>query len=299
MPAVVCRATVEVCGEYYEHVFPYFEQPTLPLGPLTLHAFGLVVAIAVLVGVEVGRRRLKRARVSAAVADDLPMYVVVGGILGAHWFSLLFYFPEQLETDPLSLLRVWEDLSSFGAMLGGLVGVGWFLRRRQRALSSRDRWVIVDVVVYAFAVALMVGRIACTLAHDHPGTITDFPLAISLSSEDARAYIGAVYAAAGRLPELPASSELAQLGFHDLGWYEFLYLALIATPVMVMVGRRVRPAGTFFLLFVALYMPARFLFDFLRVSDAHYAGLTPAQWAALGFIALAPIIWRRSAAARR
>ena len=37
--------------------------------------------------------------------------------------------------------------------------------------------------------------------------------------------------------------------------------------------------------FVALYMPVRFVLDFLRVSDVRYAGLTPAQWAAAASLA--------------
>lgn len=273
---------------------PYFEQPTLSLGPITLHAFGLIVAAAVLIGIEIGRRRLARHRFAQKTIEDLAWYVVLGGLLGAHWFALLAYFPEKIARDPLSLVRIWEDLSSFGAMIGGLAAVALFLYRRAPGLASADRWRLVDAVVYAFAVALMVGRLACTVAHDHPGTITSFPLAVSLSSEDAQSYITSVYLAAGRAGELPPRNELAALGFHDLGWYEFLYLAIVVVPVMVIVGRAPRPPGTFLVLFIVLYMPVRFLFDFLRVSDARYAMLTPAQWGALAFLAAAPFLWRRA-----
>lgn len=273
-------------------MIPYFDQPTLTLGPLTLHAFGTLVAAAVLLGMEVGRRRLARLPLGARVSDDLAWYIVVGGLLGAHWFSLIFYFPEKLAADPLSLLRFWEDLSSFGSMLGGLAGLALFIARRGRHLSRAGRWALLDVVVYSFALALTAGRIACTVAHDHPGLITDFPLAFSLESEEARAYITAVYAGAGRLAELPEPAVLATLGFHDLGWYEFLYLLLVVTPLMLLAGRRPQAPGTLLLVFIVLYMPARFLLDFLRVSDLRYAGLTPAQWAAVLFLVAVPVLRR-------
>ena len=51
--------------------------------------------------------------------------------------------------------------------------------------------------------------------------------------------------------------------------------------------------GTFLVAFIALYMPVRFALDFLRVSDVRYAGLTPAQWAALAALAALPLVVRR------
>jgi len=138
----------------------------------------------------------------------------------------------------------------------------------------------------------MIGRIACALAHDHPGTVTRFPLAISLRTAQAREYITGVYADAGRLAELPPAQTLAQYGFHDLGWYEFLYLAAVVVPVMLLLGRRARAPGFFLGTFILLYMPVRFSLDFLRVADVRYAGLTPAQWAALAsLLGLAAVVY--------
>jgi prolipoprotein diacylglyceryltransferase len=83
------------------------------------------------------------------------------------------------------------------------------------------------------------------------------------------------------------------LGAH-LFWYEFLYLSLVV-PVILLLGRRARAPGFFLGTFVPLYMPVRFGLDFLRIADARYGGLTPAQWLAsaawLG--ALAIILARR------
>ena len=98
-------------------------------------------------------------------------------------------------------------------------------------------------MAWALPFAWAVGRFACTLAHNHPGSVTTFPLARSLGTEEARAYITALYAEAGRLADLPAPPVLARMGFHDLGWYEFLYLVLVAGPVFLYLGRRARPAG--------------------------------------------------------
>ncbi|MGZ8463727.1 MAG: hypothetical protein ACXWWT_12930, partial [Candidatus Deferrimicrobiaceae bacterium] len=42
-----------------------------------------------------------------------------------------------------------------------------------------------------------------------------------------------------------------------------------------------RPAPFFLVVFPLFYVPARFFLDFLRISDARYFGLTPAQYAGI------------------
>ena len=271
-------------------VIPYFQQPSVQIGPLTIHAFGVIVALAVWVGLLIGERRFGAIGLDRALGGRMAWWMIVAGFLGAHLFAVLFYFPRLVIDDPLVLLRPWEHISSFGGILGGAVGLWAFFRFRAREIAPAERLAYLDVAAFVFPVSLMIGRIGCALAHDHPGAVTSFPLAISLESPAAQDYITAVYVAAGRAAELPASATLAQLGFHDLGVYEALYLGLIVVPMMLLLTRRSHAHGFFLSAFVLMYMPARFLLDFLRVSDVRYTGLTPAQWVAvLGLGALVAI----------
>jgi hypothetical protein len=45
--------------------------------------------------------------------------------------------------------------------------------------------------------------------------------------------------------------------------------------------RKPRPPPFFLIAFPLFYVPARFLLDFLRISDARYFGLTPGQYAGI------------------
>ena len=274
-------------------MIPFFEQPAVSVGPLTIHAFGLIVAASVLIGVELGRRRFRRLGLNPRVGEGLAWYAIVGGFVGAHLFSVLLYFPGEVIRNPVVLLKLWEDISSFGGMLGGLAGVWLYLRRNASTMRPAERWEYADVIAFVFPFALAVGRIACSVAHDHPGTITTFPLAVSLDTDAARNYIIDVYRSVGRVAEMPPASALPRFGFHDLGWYEFLYLALVVAPAMVLADRSRRRPGTFLTLFILLYMPVRFALDVLRVADARYAGLTPAQWTAALMLIVLAILWRR------
>lgn len=275
---------------------PYFEQPSATIGPLTVHAFGVIVAASVLLGLEIGKRRFQQKGLDAAIGERMAWWLIIGGFLGAHLFAVLFYFPRELARDPLKLLRIWEDISSFGGILGGALALWLFFRYRAPSLDARARWAYADVAGYVFPISLMIGRLGCTLAHDHPGTVTSFSLAVSLRSADARAYIERVYANAGRAAELPGPETLTYMGFHDLGWYEFLYLAVIVVPgILVRFSKSVTATpGQVLATFLVLYLPVRFALDFLRVSDARYSGFTPAQWAALGVIAILPGMYVRA-----
>jgi phosphatidylglycerol---prolipoprotein diacylglyceryl transferase len=281
-------------------MIPYFEQPMWQLGPITIAAFGVIVATAVFVGLTLGGWRFRKLGLDPKTGEGLAWYVVVCGFLGAHFFSVLLYFPRKVIEHPLVLLKLWEDISSFGGILGGMIGVWLFFRLRAASIDAITRWTYVDVAAYAFPISLAIGRLGCAFAHDHPGTVTTFPLAISLETDSARAFINEVYLVAGRVAELPPGPQLARLGFHDLGWYEFLYLGIVVVPVTLLLGRRARAPGTFLISFLTLYMPVRFGLDFLRVSDVRYAGLTPAQWVALVILAVLPFLWlsrgRRTAA---
>ena len=262
-------------------MIPFFHQPSISFGPITIHAFGVVTALAVAVGLWLARRRAVGAGLDPDVNEGLAWYALVFGFVGAHLYSVLLYFPEKLLEDPLLLFRIWEDISSTGGILGGALGIWVYFRRHRTLLDPPRRRRHLDAVAYALPFAWAVGRFACTLAHDHPGRVTTFPLARSLETEEAREFVTAVYAGAGRLSDLPPPEAQSRIGFHDLGWYEFLYLVLVAIPVFLHLDRKPRPPGFWAVAFVAVYAPVRFFLDFLRVADPTYAGLTPAQWAIL------------------
>ncbi|HET7550560.1 MAG TPA: prolipoprotein diacylglyceryl transferase family protein [Gemmatimonadaceae bacterium] len=275
-------------------MLPYFEQPVWHVGPLTIHGFGIAVAIAVWFGLAMVQRRFDRASLDRVVGERLGWWMIVGGIVGAHLYSVLLYFPDELRTDPWLLLRIWDPISSIGGMLGGITGGLLFFSTRLGEMDWRAKLAYLDAIAFVFPSALAIGRLGCTLAHDHPGVVTSFPLSISLQTEAARNYIGGVYNAAG----LTLPSAAPTMGFHDLGLYELLFLVLVVVPTFIYLDRRRRPAGFYLIAFSVLYFPVRFAFDMLRIADARYLGLTPAQWAAALIVAALPFVTVRKRALR-
>lgn len=229
-------------------MIPYFAQPHLSLGPISIHLFGVLVAVGILTGLRLMRWRAGRLGLDVAVTERLGLWVVVGGFVFAHLFDRLAYFPRETLADPLSLLRFWENISSFGGFLGGVVSALVFLRGRP------NKWAYLELLGYALPVGWFFGRAGCFVAFDHPGYSTTFFLAQRYRDGVVR---------------------------HNLGLYEALYMLPVALLFLWLGRGGARRPGFFAGLSAVLYAPVRFLLDFLRTDDARYFQLTPGQYGAI------------------
>lgn len=241
---------------------PYFEQPTLRLGPLSIRAFGALVAMAIIVGAEIINRRALAERLSLEKARRLTWWIALPGFIVAHVFDRLVYHPAEWVQDPLSIFWIWKSLSSFGGFIGAVLGAGMFARRH---MTKHEIWRYLDVIAYGFVFGWILGRLGCTLAYDHPGRETTSFLAQYYSDGKPR---------------------------FNLGMIEAAYFVPLSVTFYAL-GRKRRPTGFYLGLLCLLYAPFRFFLDFARFVDVRYLGLTPAQWGSLIVIAVGIGIIRR------
>ena len=227
-------------------MLPYLAQPSLKLGPLTIHAFGALVALAVIVGSAIGKRRAAALGLRAETLTSILTWVIVGGFVGGHVLDLLFYEPARAFHDPLALLRVWEGLGSFGGFIGAIAGAVTYLRWRR----VERPWAYVDAIAYGFPFGWIFGRLGCAIAFDHPGLPTDV-------------FFGERY--------------VDGIVRHNLGLEEAVYTVALAAAFHVL-ARKPRREGFFVASLAVAYAPVRFGLDALRIADARYFGLTPGQF---------------------
>ncbi len=236
-------------------MIPYFEFPTYHLGPFTIEIFGVFAALGIYLGARLSAGRAARMGLDPQPLVDWAMWGVIGGILGGHFAHLFLYHPEELQ-DPKRIFMVWDGLSSFGGLLGGLATAIVYFRRKKISLLSYG-----DAFALGIAPGWGVARIGCFLVHDHPGIRSSLPFAVA-------------YPGGARF---------------DLGLIDALALFAIAV-LLYALARRGSLKGALLPLLAVLYNVQRFLTDFLRASDvsyhdARYLGLTPAQYIAIGLTA--------------
>jgi phosphatidylglycerol:prolipoprotein diacylglycerol transferase len=275
-------------------LIPYIQVPELPLSflkylplikdkidpahPPTIKPFGTLVAIGVYIGSVVAMRHAKERGHDEKKVSEFVFWVVAGGFLGGHVFDAIFYHPDRLARDPLYILALWEGLSSYGGFLGTALGIlAW---KAYRKLSVME---YTDVVGSAFPLAWVFGRAGCATVHDHPGRLSDLWFAV----------------------RWPMGHSF--VGRFDLGLIEMVLTIPLAIAFAVLWKRKpLRPAGFYTGIMCVAYAPVRFGLDFLREEehdllggDPRYGGLTPAQWACFGLLAMGIYflsLWRKDLA---
>lgn len=258
-------------------LIPWFQPPVfhipLPfpifgLETLDIHGFGLLVATGFIVGGQVATQRALKVGFDPEVINRLIGWIVVGVFVGGHVGYGLMYQPDEYLKHPENFLKFTQGLSSFGGFVVCVPLTIWFFRREKVNI-----WPYVDSVAIGLTFGWAFGRLGCFVAHDHPGTVTDF-------------YLG-VY---GMCPGL--SKDVA---CHDMGLYEALW-SFGMGALFLALDRVPRKPGIYPILLGTIYAPTRFMMDFLRPesTDVRYSGLTPAQyWCVVFFAACLYLLMRR------
>ncbi len=244
-------------------MLPYVTLPVIHVaGPIDIQPFGLLVVTAIFVGTALARWRAPRLDIGRDELDSFFTWMLVGGFVGAHVLQIVFYHPEKILSDPLSLLRLWEGISSFGGIIGGMIG--FLLWKRFRG-GGQSVFAHADLVASVFPVAWIFGRAGCSVAHDHPGRLAE--------SGELLAALAVQYpASTGRLAGLR----------YDLGLLEMFFSILLSVGLLF-AWRKPRPVGTYLAIVCLTYAPVRFYMDFLRIAepdggDLRWLSLTFAQW---------------------
>ena len=222
-------------------MLPYYPQPVLHVGPFQIHAFGVLAAVAVVVG---GRAILVRAHRQGIPVEQMfrfCFWVYICAMAGAFLSkAVLDDFPALL-ADPSHIFKASQGVRSVGGISSGfLAGLVWCRVHRLSALDTMRR---LDIIAYAMPIGWLIGRLGCALAHDHRGLASTSWVAVAF-------------------PEGPR---------YDLGLIEFLFLIGMVTGFWLL-DRRPRPVGFFFGLYGVVYGGFRIWLDTLHVQPARFYG---------------------------
>lgn len=142
-------------------MLPYYPQPVFSLGPFRIHAFAVFAVAAILVARWIILHRGRRFGITYEEIAPLYLTIVIAALGGSV---------------AIASLNADGAISSIGAIAGGLVGaVGCCVVRR---CSWTRAVTLVDIAAFAAPFAAAVGRLGCTIAHDHRGLPSNRWLAI-------------------------------------------------------------------------------------------------------------------------
>ena len=107
-----------------------FDPIALHVGPLQLHWYGVLFALAFVLGQQLLAWCYRREGYDSQALDSLMPWALIGTVLGARLAHCLIYDPAYYLSQPLAILRVWEGgLASHGGALGLMLAL-WLYSRR-------------------------------------------------------------------------------------------------------------------------------------------------------------------------
>jgi phosphatidylglycerol---prolipoprotein diacylglyceryl transferase len=241
---------------------PAFDLFGRTIGPLTLHAYGVLLAIAFITGLWVASRQAKKAGLDSARVTDMAVYVLIAGLIGAKVLLVVVEW-NYYARNPRELLSI---LQSGGVFYGGLIGafpVAWWYARKH----GLPPWRTADVLAPAVALGQAIGRLGCFCAGCCYGRAANVPWAVTFRDAYASRTVGT-----------PLDTAV-----HPTQIYEAL-ACLAIFFVLIRMARAKRFDGQVTLAYVLLYAVVRFVIEFYRgdaVRGTVFGVLSTSQFIAL------------------
>ncbi len=253
--------------------------PYLHLGSFPLGTFGILMWLAAVAAAYVLHRSFTRAGISA---DSIVVVsvVMISGVVGAKiWHELQHPFQLQMAmreiatpgpSHPLEMLTRFfhwfqAGFAWFGGLLFGIAALVW-QGRSERIGAMR----MLDLAAPAAAIGYGIGRIGCLTSGDGDyGITTTLPWGVHIHDDALD----------------PPQPNPPGLLVQPTPVYELLFGLALGWYLWVR-GRRDLPVGQLTGEYLVLSGVGRFLVEFVRRNERLYFGMSNAQVAALGTVAV-------------
>ena len=221
------------------------------IGTFNVGWYGIMVALAVITLVTWALLSVKK---DPRLSNDMVINAALVGIPSGVIFSRLLHvidFWDYYIQNPGQIIG-GEGLSIWGAVLGATIGI-WLFSLISKKFSFGH---LADVLAPGIILAQAIGRVGCTLNGCCYGKLTDLPWAIVYTNPSTHGPIG--------------------IPVHPTQIYEIIY-NLIVFGILFKLRGRLKPDGSLFLVYLALYSVWRLGIDFIRDGTPFLFGLHQAQ----------------------
>jgi phosphatidylglycerol:prolipoprotein diacylglycerol transferase len=239
------------------------------IGPITVYTHDVFTILALVVGLGIYYRELRRRGMLDAPIVWISLTAVLCGAIGARlitaWEHLEVY--AAFADRPFSEVIEHSGKSILGALVGGYLGIVVAKRAFGYRQSTGDCYAL------AIPVATAIGRVGCFLSELPLGTATTLPWGISVSP-----------AAAANFAVCPGCGG----PMHPSMLYEIAF-NLVAVAVIVRYRHLVPVRGDTLKLYLLAAGVFRFLVEFVRGNEIQALGLTGPQIVLIPLVALLAI----------
>jgi len=276
------------------------------IGNFKIHFYSVMWIAAFVIGHAIMKRIFKREKINIEFLDPLFIYTVLATMLGARLGHVIFYQPELIAQDPLSVILPFrfsggfeftgfQGLASHGAAIGIIIGM--ILYRKKYNYKSL-MWILDRIVIPVASGAVFI-RIGNFINSEIIGKITDSDLGVRFVQEYYNKYeiiqktgikdVKKAYASITDNPNMAPLLEAIPYR-HAAQLYEsfcYIFVFLILWFVYTKTTKKDQ-TGFLFGLFLILLWSVRFFVEFVKEPQGeefiNWFGLNTGQWLSIPFI---------------
>lgn len=147
----------------------------LQLGPFTIHYYGLIIAIGLMLAVVYACRRSKEFGLKEDDIMDGVLLVTPFAIICARIYYCAFAW-EEYAANPISVLYIWNGgIAIYGGVLGAIAGMAMLCKYKKIKLLP-----VLDLILMAFLIGQSIGRWGNFMNREAFGAPTDTFLRMGL-----------------------------------------------------------------------------------------------------------------------
>lgn len=238
----------------------FMHNELLKIGPLTIHGYGLMIAIGIIAAYYVAEYRAKKRELDPNPLFDCVVITIVCGIGGAkvlYWITMW----KEIMADPSLLKNIGDGFVVYGGIIGGVVGGLIYLKWKKL-----DALAYFDLIAPELALAQGFGRLGCFLAGCCYGLEMDTPISIVFTHSDF---------APNNVPLIP--TQLISSGLDFLNFALLIYL-----------GTKIKKKGALGCVYLLTYSIGRFFLEYLRgdLIRGSVGMFSTSQFISLGMFAI-------------
>ena len=153
------------------------------IGPLTIHFYGVIIALGLILAVVYGMRRSKQFGFTEDHILDGVLWIVPFAILCARLYYCVFEW-DSYKDNPISILYIWEGgLAIYGGVIGAAIGIIVYARIKKLSLGA-----LLDLVSLGFLIGQSIGRWGNFMNREAFGAATDSFLRMGLYNSRVNAF---------------------------------------------------------------------------------------------------------------
>ncbi len=219
------------------------------IGVFDVRWYGIMVALAVVAVIAIAFLEARRVGLAEDHVYGMGLWAIIGGVIVSRLFHVIDKWNYYM-ANPRQIIG-FEGLTVYGAVLGALLAIVIYCWVKKISF-----WQIGDIVAPGAILGQAIGRIGCLLNGCCYGLPTSLPW-------------GVIYTNPGSY--CPLNEQ-----FHPTQIYHLIW-NLIGFGILWSLRRRLKPQGSLFLFYLALYAAGDLSIRFVRAGEPFLFGMQQAQ----------------------